>query len=199
MRGFFYFLAQFFGSLVGAILLKLLIPVKFIGACFGATVMSPTITIYQAFFTEFFLAFCLIFVVSAATDSQKNQKQVILTPLCIGLCVYSCIVAGLPFTGAGFNPTRSFAASAAAYEYIGCEHVWDNHAIYWFAPLIGGIVATYLYQFSFAKSWGENLDELYKISSIDDSVVNNFNLQTAKSNLTKSSITPLKHDDVYLN
>lgn len=45
---------------------------------------------------------------------------------------------------------------------LGCENVWDNHALFWFAPLIGAVVATWVYQFSFAAVWGEGLTSQYR-------------------------------------
>lgn len=119
MRGFFYFLAQFFGGLLGAFLLKLFVPMKFIGSCYGATLVSPALSYNQAFFMEFCLTFFLLFAVSAATDSQKNEKQIILTPLVIGFCVFCANMTGVPFTGCSMSPTRSFSSLAASYDVIG--------------------------------------------------------------------------------
>ena len=118
LRGTGYFFGQFTGGMVGAFGLKYLMPLKFAG-CYAANAVSSAITLNQAFFMEFFLTFFLLFVVSAATDSQKSEKQGILTPLAIGLCIYCCHIIGIPFTGTSINPTRSFASAVAASGVAG--------------------------------------------------------------------------------
>ena len=162
MRAVAYFVGQFLGGILAGLLLKGLMPLKFAATCYAANMVSPSVNLNQAFAIEFFLTFFLLFVVSAATDSTKNESQVILTPLAIGLCIYCCHVIGIPFTGTSINPTRSFASAIAASGVQGCEHVWDNHWIFWLAPLLGGWFGTSVYQYSFATYWGETLSAAYR-------------------------------------
>eukprot|EP00455_Lapot_gusevi_P019818 TRINITY_DN210_c0_g2_i1.p3 TRINITY_DN210_c0_g2~~TRINITY_DN210_c0_g2_i1.p3 ORF type:complete len:141 (-),score=59.42 TRINITY_DN210_c0_g2_i1:165-587(-) len=70
-------------------------------------------------------------------------------------------MVGIPITGTSINPTRSFATAVAASGIKGCEGVWENHWVFWFAPILGGVFATYVYQFAFASHWGENLRDQY--------------------------------------
>lgn len=114
----------------------------------------------MAFLLELLLTFFLLFVVSAATDSQKALKD--MTPLAIGLCIYCTHMVGIPLTGTSINPTRTFASAVASYGVAGCENVWDYHWIFWLAPLMGGALATYVYQFAFASAWGESLVSQYR-------------------------------------
>jgi len=160
LRGLFYFLAQLFGGIVGALLLKALMPVSFWPSCFAANFLGPEVTPGMGFFTEMILTFFLLFVVSAATDSQKALKD--LTPLAIGLCIYCCHMVGIPITGTSINPTRSFASAIVASSVAGCEGVWTYHWIFWIAPIFGGVLATYVYQFAFASQWGESLGSAYR-------------------------------------
>lgn len=160
MRGLFYFIGQLFGGIVGALLLKALMPHSFWPSCFAANFLGPEVTPGMAFFTEMILTFFLLFVVSAATDSQKALKD--LTPLAIGLCIYCCHMVGIPITGTSINPTRSFASAIVASGMSGCEGVWTYHWIFWVAPIFGGVLATFVYQIAFAQQWGESLVSQYR-------------------------------------
>ena len=160
LRGACYFLGQLFGGMLGAFALKFLMPQAFFPSCFAANMLAPEVTPGMSFFLEMVLTFFLLFVVSAATDSQKAIKD--LTPLAIGLCIYCCHMGGIPVTGTSINPTRSFASAIVASGVPGCEGVWTNHWIFWAAPLFGGAIATYVYQFAFASSWGESLVSQYR-------------------------------------
>lgn len=160
LRGLFYFLGQLFGGIVGAICLKALMPQSFWPSCFAANFVHSGASPAMAFLLELLLTFFLLFVVSAATDSQKALKE--MTPLAIGLCIYCCHMVGVPMTGTSINPTRSFASAVVASGVPGCENVWENHWIFWFAPLMGGAMATYVYQFAFAQAWGESLVSQYR-------------------------------------
>jgi MIP family channel proteins len=166
LRGFFYFLGQLFGGIVGALCLKTLMPQSFWPSCFAANFVHDNATPGMAFLLELILTFFLLFVVSAATDSQKALKD--MTPLAIGLCIYCAHMVGIPMTGTSINPTRTFASAVASYGVPGCENVWDYHWIFWLAPLMGGTIATYVYQFAFASAWGESLESQYRDDYAED-------------------------------
>jgi MIP family channel proteins len=159
LKGLGYFLGQLFGGIVGAICLKALMPQSFWPSCFAANFVQADAP-GTAFLLELVLTFFLLFVVSSATDSTKQLKD--LTPLAVGLCIYCCHMVGVPVTGTSINPTRSFASAVVSTNVPGCENVWQYHWIFWFAPLLGGAMATYVYQFAFAQAWGESLEGNYK-------------------------------------
>lgn len=166
LRGVAYFFGQLFGGIVGALMLKALMPQSFWASCFAANYIHNDMSLGMGFFLELMLTFFLLFVVSAATDSQKANTT--LTPLAIGLCIYCCHMVGIPVTGTSINPTRTFASAIAASGVEGCENVWDNHWVFWFAPILGGVLATYVYQFAFAQTWGESLISQYRDEYVDD-------------------------------
>ena len=57
---------------------------------------------------------------------------------------FDILVAG-PLTGAAMNPARAFGpALASGY--------WDNHIVYWIGPMLGGVLAGFLYRGVFLSS-----------------------------------------------
>jgi aquaporin rerated protein, invertebrate len=44
------------------------------------------------------------------------------------------------FTGGSLNPARSLGPAIFANQ-------WENHFVYWIGPLVGAIVAGFLYRF----------------------------------------------------
>jgi len=54
------------------------------------------------------------------------------------------ILVGGPLTGASMNPARTFGPALAS-------GFWANHLVYWIGPIIGGLVAAFLYEGVFAE------------------------------------------------
>ncbi|CAH1780058.1 unnamed protein product [Owenia fusiformis] len=143
VRGLFYIIAQIAGGVIGAAILKGLIPSQYHGAL-GATGLSPKVTVAQGFGIEFMITFVLVFTVFASCDGKRNDFNG-STPLSIGLSITMCHVFAVPFTGASMNPARSFGPAAVMKSF-------PNHWVYWVGPLLGGLVAGLLYDFIFAAN-----------------------------------------------
>jgi len=165
VKGFFYFLAQLTGGLVGGSLLLALLPIHFRQAnCFASNVLATGVTPAMGFFIEFFLTAFLLLVVAAAVDTAKSNRT--LVPLAIGMAVFVCHLIAIPVTGTSLNPTRSFASAAAAHYAQGgiCSHVWDDHWVFWFGPIFGAIAGLYTYETLLAEksSSAQNLVRMYR-------------------------------------
>jgi aquaporin TIP len=91
---------------------------------------------------EIVLTFALVFVVFATAMDPKGLGH--LAPIAIGFTILVDHLVGVPLTGAGMNPARSFGPALVA-------GVWDNHWIYWVGPLIGGGLAAVVYEFIFLR------------------------------------------------
>lgn len=167
-RCFVYFAAQWLGGLIGVGFLKLITPSSQWKSCFAANslhydaaeyvngvMVTPAVSVSPgaAFVAEIILTFFLVFVVMAACDSNKSNQTFV--PLAIGLTVFCAHMIGLQIDGCSINPTRSFASAAAASGVSGCERVWDNHWVYWFGPLVGGLLAGFLYEYCFHEGGGK--------------------------------------------
>lgn len=164
VRGIFYFAAQVCGGIAGAFLIRAAIPSAAQGegmsslflvcrkavtnnvpvrvACVvGATKITPNVSISEAFLLEFILTFILVWTVFAtAVDPKQGNGQ--FACFAIGLAVFLCHLTGVPFTGCGINPARSFGSALAS-------GIFTDHWVYWVAPLLGGACASLLYQLAF--------------------------------------------------
>jgi glycerol uptake facilitator-like aquaporin len=68
-----------------------------------------------------------------------------LAPLVIGFTIVVDHLVGVPITGAGMNPARSFGPALMA-------GAWDNHWIYWIGPLVGAALAAWIYESVFLRN-----------------------------------------------
>lgn len=136
-----YVVAQLFGAVVGALLLKAVIPAAAQGRL-GAHGLGAGITAGGGLLAEIVLTFALVFVVFATAMDPKGLGH--LAPAAIGLTVLVDHLIGVPVTGASMNPARSFGPAVVA-------GAWDNHWIYWVGPLVGGALAALVYEFFFLR------------------------------------------------
>lgn len=137
-----YVIAQTLGGLTGAAILYALQPANYTGNL-GTPSLSAGINDVQGFFIETFLTFVLVLVVFASCDERRGDVGGSV-PLQIGVAIGMCHLWGVPLTGAGMNPARSFGPAAIT------NSLSANHWIYWIGPLLGGILAGFLYEFVFA-------------------------------------------------
>ncbi|KAK6433993.1 Aquaporin-1 [Oleoguttula sp. CCFEE 5521] len=80
------------------------------------------------------------FVFSVFVLAADKHKGGFLAPIGIGLSLFLAQLVGLPFTGAGLNPARSFATAVLN------RHFPTYHWIYWLAPMVGGVLAAGFYK-----------------------------------------------------
>ena len=140
-RAMMYVGAQLVGAVVGAWLLTLVIPAAAWGNL-GAHGLGAGISVEGGLVAEIVLTFALVFVVFATAVDPKGPGH--LAPFAIGVTVLVDHLIGVPITGAGMNPARSFGPALIA-------GAWANHWIYWVGPLIGGGLAAWVYQSLFLR------------------------------------------------
>ena len=136
-----YVVAQLVGAVVGALLLKGVIPAAAQGNL-GAHGLGSGITPGGGLVAEIVLTFALVFVVFATAIDPKGLGHI--APLAIGFTILVDHLLGVPVTGAGMNPARSFGPAVVA-------GAWDNHWIYWAGPLMGGALAALVYELIFLR------------------------------------------------
>jgi MIP family channel proteins len=93
------------------------------------------VTFAQAVVIEAVLTFFLVFVVYGTAVDARAPK---IGGLAIGLTVALDILFGGPLTGAAMNPARTFGPALASGH-------WNNHAVYWLGPMLGGALAGLIY------------------------------------------------------
>ncbi len=141
IKGLMYVLAQLIGAVIGAFLLTAVIPEGAQGNL-GSHGLGAGISVGGGLLAEIILTFVLVFVVFATAIDPKGLGSI--APIAIGLAVLVDHLLGVPVTGAGMNPARSFGPALVA-------GAWENHWIFWAGPLIGGAIAALIYEFVFLR------------------------------------------------
>jgi MIP family channel proteins len=129
-----YWCAQFFGALLAALCLRLLLGNV---ADLGATLPGGNGGAWQAFAFEVVLTFFLMVVVMAmATDTRAVGQA---AALAIGATVaLEALFAG-PISGASMNPARSLGPAFASFT-------WTAQWVYLTAPFLGAVAGAFIYQ-----------------------------------------------------
>lgn len=100
----------------------------------GVTV--PTVSVGQAFATEFIITFILLFVVTAvATDTRAVGE---LAGIAVGATVLLNILISGPTSGGSMNPVRTLGPAVATGNY---KHIW----LYLVAPTLGALAGAGVY------------------------------------------------------
>ena len=135
-----YWIAQFVGGILGALVLKAMLPVT---SDLGVTILQTVtigeetakLTVMQGLIVEIILTFFLVNTIFNTTVSGKAGN---FAGLAIGLSLVFCILMGGPLTRASLNPARTLGPAIAAGNYA---DIW----LYFVGPFIGAVLAALLY------------------------------------------------------
>lgn len=142
-----YIVAQVMGGLVAALLLIVAFdkdiwdPVNL-----GTPQPGDGFSNGQALLLEAVMTFFLMFVIYGVAVDHRSSKAV--PGLLIGLTISMDIFLGGGATGAAMNPARAFGPALVS-------STWDDHYIYWVAPIIGAAVAGVLWTYVLLTTEGE--------------------------------------------
>lgn len=139
-----YWLAQFGGAALAALLVRDLLPRAASNAVhLGVPALGHGVDASAGFLFEAILTFFLVWVIFAtAVDPRGTFKSI--AGLAIGLTITIDILFGGPFTGAAMNPARAFGP-----QLVGSH--W-SHAWVWYAgPLLGAAVAAMVYELLYLR------------------------------------------------
>src|SRR6266700_6044254 len=132
-----YIGAQLTGAVVGAALLKGMLPHAAVGlALVGTPRLGNEVTFMQGVWIEAMLTFFLVSAVFGTAVSPEAPK---IGGFGIGLAIFVDALVGGGFTGAVMNPARAIGPALVAWQ-------WSAHAVYWIGPLIGAGVAGALWK-----------------------------------------------------
>jgi MIP family channel proteins len=139
-----YWFAQLAGAVFAAYLLTLIIPEATWRACaLGTPSLATDFTRLHGMALEAVASFLLVFVFFAtAVDSRGAFDKI--AGFAIGLTVTIDILIAYPFTGAAINPARAFGPALVSRH-------WLDQGVYWIGPLIGGVIAGFLYNAIFLR------------------------------------------------
>jgi aquaporin TIP len=144
-KGAMYVIAQLSGAVLGAFLIKAIIP-DALEAGLGSHALGTDISVGAGLVTEMVLTFILVFVIFATAIDPKGPSH--LAPFAIGMAVMVDHFVGVPLTGASMNPARTFGPALAA-------GAWADHWVYWVGPLAGGAFAALVYEYVFLRERGQ--------------------------------------------
>lgn len=102
--------------------------------------LAAGVSVGQGLLIEIVLTFFLVFIIFATAVDKKNSSR--HAALAIGFVLIFDHIIGLSLTGASMNPARTFGPALAS-------GMWANHLLYWVGPIIGALIAAFLYQKAF--------------------------------------------------
>jgi MIP family channel proteins len=135
-----YWLAQLLGAIAAGYLISALIPdaawrLEAMNAINPA--LAPDFTRLHGMLLEGIMTFFLVFVFFATMVDVKGAFNK-LAGFGVGFAVTMDALFGYPLTHAALNPARAFGPSLATRH-------WSNHGVYWVGPLLGGVLASVIY------------------------------------------------------
>jgi len=137
-----YILSQLAGAAVAGLTLRVIYPTAVAGVNLGTTGLGTNVGFGTGVLVEAILTFLLVFTIFGAAVDKRAPAG--FAGFAIGMVVLFDILVGGPLTGASMNPARTFGpALASGY--------WVNHLVYWIGPIIGGVIAAFLYDGVFAE------------------------------------------------
>ncbi|XP_073970220.1 uncharacterized protein isoform X2 [Rhodnius prolixus] len=151
-----YLIAQCLGGIAGAFTIKDLSvynPSSIItkrgteGNC--CTFVGEGVSIGRAFAWEFGQT-CFLILGVCSIIHPKNLARLESYPVKMGILIFALLYSGTSFTSTGINPMRSFGPAVSNQE-------WENHWIYWVAPLFASAVASICYHIICLPENGQDL------------------------------------------
>jgi aquaporin Z len=137
LLGVAYWIAQFGGAVLAALLLRWIFPAVNRNATNLGAPAKHTIDLGPALVVEAVLTFFLVWVVFATVADPRGTYTAI-AGLAIGLVIVFDNLLGYPLTGAAVNPARAFGPQLIANS-------WTDFWIWYVGPLAGGAIAALLY------------------------------------------------------
>ena len=141
-----YCVAQLTGAAAAAYAVKLILPDSpWTPKAFASIApdLGGDFTRAHGIALEAVLTFFLVLVVFATAVDKRGADKV--AGFAAGLTITMGTLFGGPFTGAAMNPARSFGPALATTH-------WQNHGVYWAGPLLGAVVAAFLYDRIFLRN-----------------------------------------------
>jgi MIP family channel proteins len=133
-----YVVAQLLGAILGAIATWITVGGEARSqAALASPGLAPGVGILQGFMVEALITFILVFVViSVATDARVADT---VAPLAVGFALAAAVFIGGVATGGSANPARALGPIIVAWNN------WDSALLYIIAPIVGGVLAAFLY------------------------------------------------------
>jgi glycerol uptake facilitator protein len=141
-----YIVAQLAGAVAGALLVKAILLDEGEAENYGAPAVSNIVdgAAFPGLVVEAIGTFFLLWAIIGVAVHPRAAKD--WAAFAIGGALGMGVMVLAPITGAGFNPARSFGPMLVSGE-------WDDFFIvYLIGPLIGALVASFLYFYVFVQA-----------------------------------------------
>lgn len=150
----FYWIAQFAGAILAALLLQAI--VQSVGGNISGGATVGALTDSQPILAMVVEALLTFFLVNAVLHNAVAGKSGVFAGLVIGLTLTVAILVGGPLTGGSLNPARTFGPAIFAAPSLANV---NTYVIYLFGPLIGSVLAVIAFNFFNGTSDVEKEDE----------------------------------------
>ena len=139
-----YWVVQFGGAILAALLLKWVLPSGAEDAAkLGVPSLGSGISSGAAVVVEAVLTFFLVWVIFASAVDPRGSFQQI-AGLAIGFTIAFDVLMAYGLTGAAMNPARAFGPQLAGSHW---EHFW----IWYIGPFAGAVIAASLYELLYLR------------------------------------------------
>lgn len=142
LTGLGYILAQLAGSFVAALFLKVVFSGVSPQYFLGDTSLAAGVTPGMGILVEALLTFFLVWTIFGTLVDKKAISG--FGALAVGFMLAIGVMIGGGITMGALNPARSFGPALVSSH-------WGTHYVYWIGPVIGALVAAFVYHFSFLK------------------------------------------------
>ncbi|XP_066905119.1 neurogenic protein big brain [Halyomorpha halys] len=137
LRGIMFVISQCGGGIAGAALLYGVTVPQRQGSLPAAAAQLPAhLSPWERLGLELILTFVVVFTYFVSMDSHRRWLGG--TSMAIGSAYLAASIVSMPF----LNPARALGLAFVLNK-------WENHWVYWFGPIIGGLAAGLIYEFIF--------------------------------------------------
>jgi aquaporin Z len=139
-----YWLVQFGGAALAALLLKWILPSAAISAAnLGVPTVGQGVGASAAVVTEAVITFFLVWVIFAtAVDPRGAFKQI--AGLAIGLTISAGVLVAYGLSGGAMNPARAFGPQLVGNHW---SHFW----VWYIGPLAGAVIGAAVYELLYLR------------------------------------------------
>lgn len=139
-----YIVAQLIGATLASMTLIAILGQRAVDSGLGSTGPFAGVHYIQAIVCEAVATFFLMLTIMGTAVDKRAPKG--FAGLAIGLVVAFDIVVTGNITGASLNPARSFGPLFTETLWGGAHH-WQNYPIYIIGPIVGAVLAAWLYDY----------------------------------------------------
>lgn len=138
-----YIISQLIGAVIGFGMLKVVTPKGKLTSTedpsmFCVTDLHIDVSAIQGLLLEGIATGVLMLVICSIWD-KRNEANTDSVPIKFGFVIAVLASAFSPYTGCSMNPARSLAPAL-------WNNQWSHHWIYWFGPIGGALLSSFMYK-----------------------------------------------------